>query len=103
MKVHRAVLNEFVGPCPKDMETCHADGDKENNRLENLRYDTHRNNELDKINHGTFGKKLSVEDVRYIRKNFIPRRNAGKLAEMFGVRRNAIYNIVNGRTWKQVK
>lgn len=51
--VHQAVLLTFVGKCPEGMEVCHEDGNAHNNKLENLRYDTHTNNELDKIKHGT--------------------------------------------------
>lgn len=51
--VHRLVLEAFVGPCPKGMECCHNDGNPANNHIENLRWDTHRNNHSDKIKHGT--------------------------------------------------
>ena len=37
-KVHRLVLCAFVGPCPAGMEANHLDGDKSNNRLENLEW-----------------------------------------------------------------
>ena len=43
-KVHRLVLEAFVGPCPEGMESCHADDDPGNNRLENLRWGTHAEN-----------------------------------------------------------
>lgn len=52
MKVHRAVLLAFVGPCPDGMEGCHNDGDPTNNRLANLRWDTHASNMVDKVTHG---------------------------------------------------
>jgi hypothetical protein len=51
--VHRVVLEFFIGKCPDGMEACHNDGNKLNNNLSNLRWDTHRNNCLDKISHGT--------------------------------------------------
>lgn len=50
--VHRLVLSAFVGPCPEGMEGCHNDGDPTNNRLGNLRWDTHRANMQDRITHG---------------------------------------------------
>lgn len=53
---HKVVLEAFVGPCPDGMEACHDDGDPSNNRVENLRWDTHRNNLLDKYRHGTIFK-----------------------------------------------
>lgn len=43
-RVHRLVLEAFVGPCPEGMESCHADDDRNNNRLENLRWGTHAEN-----------------------------------------------------------
>ncbi|WP_396897297.1 NUMOD4 motif-containing HNH endonuclease [Mycolicibacterium fortuitum] len=51
--VHRLVLETFVGPCPAGMEACHNNGDRFDNRLENLRWDTRSNNNLDKNKHGT--------------------------------------------------
>lgn len=51
--VHRLVLEAFVGPCPPGMETCHGNGNRLDNRLNNLRWDTSSNNERDKLQHGT--------------------------------------------------
>ena len=44
------VLEAFVGPCPEGMEACHyPDPTRTNNRLENLRWDTHSENMRDKF------------------------------------------------------
>lgn len=43
-RVHRLVLEAFVGPCPEGMECSHADDNKYNNRLVNLSWDTRENN-----------------------------------------------------------
>lgn len=51
--VHSLVLEAFIGPRPSGMEACHGDGDATNNRLENLRWDTHLENIRDKFRHGT--------------------------------------------------
>lgn len=51
--VHRLVLLAFVGPCPEGMECCHKNGVRDDNRLINLRYDTHSNNQKDQVTHGT--------------------------------------------------
>lgn len=51
--VHHLVLEAFVGPKPDGTEACHGDGDASNNRLTNLRWDTHVSNEADKRSHGT--------------------------------------------------
>jgi len=36
------------------MECCHNDGDKLNNSLKNLRWDSHLNNNRDRLKHGTY-------------------------------------------------
>lgn len=51
-RVHRLVLEAFVGPCPEGMEGCHSDGDPSNARLPNLRWDTKSENQFDRIRHG---------------------------------------------------
>lgn len=51
--VHRLVLTAFVGPKPDGTECCHGDGDKTNNRLDNLRWDSKKANALDAVRHGT--------------------------------------------------
>ena len=50
--VHRLVLETFVGPCPEGMEACHNNGDPTDNRLRNLRWDTHSGNIRDVVAHG---------------------------------------------------
>lgn len=54
--VSRLVAASFIGPCPIDMEVCHNNGDHTDNRPENLRYDTHRENIVDQVRHGTHAK-----------------------------------------------
>ena len=51
--VHRLVLMAFAG-MPRDGQIgLHGDGDKTNNRLENLRWGTYSENALDSVRHGT--------------------------------------------------
>lgn len=51
--VHRLVLDAFVEPFPKGKECRHLDGDPTNNRLDNLRWGTQSENNLDRVRHGT--------------------------------------------------
>lgn len=51
--IHVVILTTFVGPRPSGMEGCHINGDPADNRLENLRWDTHASNMQDAIRHGT--------------------------------------------------
>ncbi len=68
--VHRMVLMAFVGMPQQNQECCHNDGNPQNNRLENLRWDTHSENNRDRKRHGTYptgkdhhnyGKPMSAE------------------------------------------
>src|SRR5512139_282070 len=51
--VHRLVLEAFIGQCPSGMEACHNDGNRGNNALSNLRWDTRSSNGHDAVGHGT--------------------------------------------------
>lgn len=52
VKVHRLVLEAFVGPCPEGHEACHYNDDPADNRLQNLRWDTRSENLLDQVRNG---------------------------------------------------
>lgn len=52
-KVHRMVLEAFVGPCPEGMEACHWNDVPADNRLSNLRWATATDNKLDAVRNGT--------------------------------------------------
>lgn len=52
MNTYRIVLTSFVGPRPEGYEGCHGNGDFTDNRIENLRWDTHANNCADTSRHG---------------------------------------------------
>lgn len=47
--VHSLVLEAFVGARQEGMEACHNDGNRQNNRVDNLRWDTHSANVLDSV------------------------------------------------------
>jgi hypothetical protein len=48
-RVHRLVLDAFVGPCPDGKECCHLNDIGTDNRLENLRWDVHKANARDQV------------------------------------------------------
>lgn len=52
--VHAMVLETYVGPKPPDMNLGrHLNGNSLDNSIENLRWGTYSENELDKVAHGT--------------------------------------------------
>ena len=87
-RVHRLVLEAFVGPCPEGMEGCHNDGNRANSVLGNLRWDTPSGNASDRRDYSgdqNPNAKLSEKDVKEI----VSRRNAGEMlktiASDFGI------------------
>ena len=50
--VHRLVLETFVGSCPQGMEACHWNDVANDNRLENLRWDSPSANGHDAVRNG---------------------------------------------------
>lgn len=62
--VHRLVMAAFIGPCPDGMNVCHNNGVADDNRLENLRYDTSSANNLDTVRHGTHRHARKTHCVR---------------------------------------
>lgn len=50
--VHSLIALSFLGERPEGMVVCHNDGDRDNNSVKNLRYDSMSNNVLDTVAHG---------------------------------------------------
>lgn len=75
VRAHAVVARAFIGAAPSDRhEVAHIDGNRKNNRADNLRWDTRAGNFADKVAHGTHNRgerhplsKLSNADVALIR------------------------------------
>ncbi len=108
--IHRLVLEAFVGPCPPGMEACHfPDRDPANNRLENLRWDTHAENMKDAVKHGTHmrgtrfpGAVMTDESVRLARSLREKGWENKQIAEHLGVSAGVISLVVTGKRWRHV-
>jgi hypothetical protein len=53
LSVHRLVLSVFFGEAPEGADGCHRNGDKLDNRVENLYWGSRSENILDAVRHGT--------------------------------------------------
>ena len=62
-RVHRLVLEAFVGPCPLGMECLHADDDPANNSLSNLRWGTRSENIHDRVRNGIHNNASKTQCV----------------------------------------
>ncbi len=102
--VHRLVALAFIGPCPEGMEVRHIDGNPENNCACNLEYGTHKENEADKLRHGTRQQvcKLTPEQVVEIRKRIANGESNLAIASEYGVSDVLVSNIRLGKSYRWV-
>lgn len=113
--VHRLIAITFI-PNPLNLpQVNHKDGDKLNNRVDNLEWCTRSENLKHAYANGLekkhFGEdhhshKLTCDEVRYIRKVYMKRDKcygAAPLSKKFGVDRTTIHDIVKEKTWREVR
>ena len=105
---HVAVCEAFHGARPVGLEVAHLNGDRADNRPQNLAWKTRADNHADKREHGTHLQgeqirwaKLTEDDVREIRQ--LSDLSTPVLGRRFGVSPAAIWMIRTGRNWKHVQ
>jgi len=113
-RVHRLVCVAFHGPAPfESAQVAHIDGDQKNNRADNLRWSTAKENSSDKDLHGTRAvgarhglAKVTEDVVRLIRATpRLPRATGSNraLARRFNLDRSTVGDIRSLKTWRHVR
>jgi len=105
--LHRLVLEAFIGKPPEEKYECnHKNGDKIDNRVENLEYVSgsenvrHSYSELNRKGSGAcVGQKLTPEQVHCIRAS---KASGTVLADMYKVSDTTISQIRNGKIWQHL-
>lgn len=106
--VHRLVCAAFHGPIPPDHEVNHVNGDKTDNRAENLVYVTRIENMrhafdiglLNNIGSSNPASKLTEDQVSTIRTLHAEGMGYKNIAKRYGVTWEAVRNIIKGRSWR---
>jgi len=103
------VLGAWVGPRPKGMDACHNDGDKSNNCVSNLRWDTRKANVADCLRHGRHSclrrgnehnsNILLEHEVELAKDLYHQGVSFAELGRMFG-HYHAIYKAIKGKNWR---
>jgi len=110
-KVHRLVLETFIGPCPEGKECNHKDGNKTNNCISNLEWVTRSENEKhaykNKLQIPIKGEKhkrskLKNSEVQLIKKLLVNKVTQEKIAKIFKVCQVTIFKIKSGKTWNHL-
>lgn len=110
--VHRLVLKTFIGDKPKRNQVNHKDGNKLNNRLENLEWCTASENNLHAYAMGlkdvngikNSHAKLTDREVQFIRYMVAkyPYIEPIRIAEFYGMSNTAINDILNFKKWTHI-
>lgn len=99
--IHVLVTDAFMGPCPAGLQRNHKDGNRKNNRIDNLEFVTPSEN----IKHSLYNGLRSTSKLRHyhiphIRKM---RRNGytyAQIGKKFGCSEQNIGSVIVGRSWK---
>jgi len=107
--IHRLVLMTFTGPCPKDFQASHLDGDPKNNRLENLKWLSCSENLYHRVGHKTLIQgekshfsKLKEEEVVSIIQQLQRGKCEKDIAGYYKVSVRSIQDINNNKSWKHI-
>lgn len=111
LKFHRLVCEAFHGPSPSPLHVvAHFDGNRDNNRADNLRWATTKENHGDRYGHGTnpAGSRngraqlheRAVLEIRDLWQH--GKMTVSEIASVYGVYPTTIHKVVNYETWKHV-
>lgn len=105
--IHSMIMEAFVAPRPVGYHIAHYNGDRVDNRIENLRYASPKENiGDDRRRHDTLPKgernyktKFKESDIIHILKS---QETNSALAKKYGVTNECISNIRRRKTWAHV-
>lgn len=111
-RVHLIVAEAFFGARSEGQVTNHRDGNKLNNRLENLEYCTHAENMAhagrtglmpDQKGERNGNAKLTAQDVEQIRQMVLEHgANITAVGRLYGVSRETVRGIIKFQYWKDL-
>ena len=109
MRVARLVLSAFTGIKQQDLEASHIDGNKFNNNLDNLVWETRLQNEQRKTEHGTrplgasnHFHRFTEQDVISMRKMRIAGKTLMEISTIYSTSETEVSLICRRLIWKHI-
>jgi hypothetical protein len=115
---HRLIAFVFIPNPENKAEVNHKDGNKQNNRVDNLEWATSSENRIHAFKNGYQDKtirlsklrvgtkssnnKLSEDQVRQLRLDYSEIKSQRRLAKKYGITKSTCASILNRTTWKHV-
>lgn len=108
---HRVVANHFIENTKNKRTVNHINGNKKDNRINNLEWSSDSEQQIHAVKIGlrnkTLGEnsnlsKLNETLVKEIRELHKQKVKQNKLAITYNINRNTVSNIVNNKTWKHI-
>ena len=104
-QVHRLVALAFIPNIENKLCVNHINGIKTDNRVENLEWCTHSENEkhsfdvLGKITNGIVRRKIPLQDIQLIKNLYISGLSMRKIAKQYNVNQSTISLLINDKTY----
>lgn len=106
--VHRLVARAFIGKPGEKIQVRHMDGSRTNNRLENLKYGTQKDNSQDSVEHGTSTKgtrnaRAKLDDSKALEiRNLKGLMFQKAIADQYNVSVSTVSQIHNDKIWTHI-
>ena len=98
--VHKIVLTTYGGPRPEGMQVGHLNGIKTDNRIENLKWVTIRENSIHTFAHGTMHcAKLTHDQVIEVKRLLRDGVSGAEVGRRFGLKKHSVSEIKTGKHW----
>ncbi len=109
--IHKLVALAFLGPPPTpDLMPCHENGIGDDNRADNLRWDTCKGNLADRSRHGTLpigekhhNSKFTESQILTIRELVKSGKSFAYVGRLFGANYTTISRIYRRKLWAHVE
>ncbi|MFD5198845.1 HNH endonuclease signature motif containing protein [Streptomyces sp. NPDC058375] len=101
--VHRLVCAAFHGRPAAGQQAAHGNGDRWDNRADNLRWATAAENSADKRAHGRWGRRFTEEEVRAMKELIAAGARGVDVAREFKTTTGFVSELKSGKRWAHVQ